>query len=256
MAVNEERQEIFRDHFEECLTHFAKLFNSKFPSRKRGRMIHAKPLIEFCGVTEDTAQRWLSVSGLNGSPVGEVLIRLTCYLDLHGYRIIEFERLPKVVRNFMELIGFGVLSADKATQLLDYHQNSEIYSVFRDEKNLGKDKENKMWEVWKSRRKELENKKGEVFKSSRLEFISKQGASTQIEQQVLAMSEPAGSVSSRRSATLYIMRGLLTLLDEGLFNNLSESEMEDLDPADFRCIGELSVRFSTISSKLMRVKKE
>ena len=113
-----------------------------------------------------------------------------------------------------------------------------------------------MWSLWKSKRDELESKKKQAFKNCRLEFIFKSPTLEQIEQRVLAMSEPAGSVSSRRSATLCIMRGLLTLLDEGLFKNLSDSEAENLDQADVLRIVDLSVHFSTMSSKLMRMKKE
>jgi hypothetical protein len=73
-----------------------------------------------------------------------------------------------------------------------------------------------------------------------------------IEQQVLAMSEPDSSVDSRRAATLSIMKGLLGLLNEGLFRDLSDSSVENLSQTDILCITDLSVHFSTMSSGLIR----
>ncbi len=252
--MTEERLEVFREHLKECVEHFGRLFNSRFPHGKRGRIKALKPLADFCGVTPETTQKLLD--GLGSLPVGEVLIKLLCYLDLHGYRIIEFERLPRVLRNFAELIGFSVLSAEEALKCLGYHQASEIYVLLRGNRGLTKDKEEKMWSAWKLKREELESNKKHAFNKSRLNFIFESPALQQIEQRVPVISEPTGSVASRRFATLCIMRGLLTLLHEGLFKDLSESEVEELDQADIFRIGELSVHFSTISSKLMRMKKE
>ena len=134
----EERLEIFRGHFVECFGHFTRLFCAKYPSGVRGRNQAMRPISEFCGVKNPTVQRWLK--GGNAVIIGVAKIKLICFLDLLGYRIIEFERLPRVVRSFSELVGFSILSSENAIRQLDYSQGSEIYSLFSGNKGMSKEK--------------------------------------------------------------------------------------------------------------------
>ena len=90
----ERTPEVFREHFEECLRHFANRFNAKHPPGKKGLPRIRKPIADFCGVGDSAVQAWLS-EDQGKSPVGEAEVRLKCFLDLNGYRIIELERLPR-----------------------------------------------------------------------------------------------------------------------------------------------------------------
>ena len=144
----EEQEEVLRGHFAECLAHFSEWFNRKCPTRSRGRSEHLRPLVDFCGVILGTAQRWIDNPEM--IPKGESLIKLTCYLDLHGYKVIEFERLHKVLRNIAEVIGFGVLSAEQVGDIVGY-KVSTLYEVFRGDQSLTRDKESRMYELWKEK---------------------------------------------------------------------------------------------------------
>lgn len=256
MSTTEEVQEVFRDHLEECLEHFRKWFNSKMPKGTRGRHEAMKPLVDFCGVGQQTAQCWLDNDLESPLPRGDTLFKLMCYLDLHGYKVIEFERMPKVLRNFAELIGFGVLSPQQAFELVGYCDTSSLYQVLYEKEGVGKQKKERMLTIWKERRDQLEAKKREAFKSRRLKILFKSAPKTnQIEQQISVISEPAPNYISLRSATLNIFGGVLTLLDEGLFEELSPGELENLKNTHSNTILQLSAYLSALSSKLITIEK-
>lgn len=257
--MNEERQEVFRGHFEECLDHFSDRVNSKIPrASKRARQTR-KPIEVFCGVGPEAVADWLS--NRKRYPVGESLIKLTCYLDMHGYRIIEFERLGKnsqAMRGFAELIGFGILPAKTAAELIGYQKHSSLYEVFRlkDGYGLSKQKEELMWQIWKERKDELERKKKEAFETYRLKFLFEpvpipilmRGG-----EQTVVNPDTASKLASKRQAVIYITRGLLELLKEELFDNLSESDRADIENADVLRILQLSSLLGNLSSKLIRI---
>jgi hypothetical protein len=128
MPNNLERHEIFRDHFEECIAHLARRLNEKMPQRTRGLFEARKPIAEFCGVNDSAVVRWLSETS-PGHPIGNLELKLKCLLDINGYRIIEFERLPTALRNFAELIGFGIVTAESASKIVGYTQVSSLYDM-------------------------------------------------------------------------------------------------------------------------------
>lgn len=249
--ADSERQEVFRDHLEECLRHFGKWFNSKKPPRSHGRFEAMKPMMDFCGVIQQTAQRWLDDMG--SVPKGEAQIKLMCYLDLHGYRVIELERMPRVVRNFAEMIGFGVLSAQKAAELVQYKDPSDMYVVLRGSSGMGKDKEERMWNAWKENKDALERKKKEALERYRLEVLfTSTPPSKSTEQPKMS---PQSSTNVDRLAAITIMSGLLMLFDRGLFEELSPREMEGIKQNGGSVILQLSANMSQLSSKLITTDK-
>ena len=218
----DDRREIFRDHFKECLDHFAKRFNAKVPPGKKGFELR-KLIANFCGVGDPTVQRWLS-DFKDHLPVGEIEVKLKCFLDLNGYRVIELERLPRVVRNFVELIGFDLLSTNAAAELLGYVRVYSLYPVLRGDEEYGgisKDKETKMFDVWKGKKEELEQKKREALKLYCFDFLNQTGP-VPSQQLLLPPAIIGGTMASRRTAVLTILKGTLVLLEEGLFSELSE----------------------------------
>ncbi len=255
--MTEERVEIFREHFGECLEHFSKRFVSKFPQGKKNRQESMKPIADFCGLAPKTLQR---VIDHNQIPVGEGLIKLTCFLDLQGYRIIEFERLGKVLRSLAELIGFAVLSPGEVTKLISYQQTSQIYTLLRGGFSLSKEKEAKIYDLWKSKREELESKKKDALKRYRIDLTRSSDLERTklelVERKVRTLSETNDSIGVRRLATLDIMRGLRSLLDEGLFEGLSQDEVDSLGHSDVLCIAKLSAHFSALSLRLVCDHKE
>jgi hypothetical protein len=216
-----------------------------------------KPMADFCGVDRQTVKRWMSYDQDCPLPRGETLFKFMCYLDLHGYKVIEFERMPKVLRNFAELLGYGVVTADQAPELTGYGDKSQVYQVLNERDGISKEKETRMFEIWKEKRNELELKKRQAFEISRLEILFK--STTQEErprQQVLALPEPAKSFSSRYSAMLLIMEGLLMSFEEGIFNNLSADDLVTLNSRSRGSILRLSAHLSNLSSRLMTTERE
>lgn len=235
--MNEDKQEVFRGHFEECIKHFGISLASRAPKWSRGAAQAKKPVADFCGVTMNSVTRWLH--GTGSFPVGEPYIKLMCYLDMMGYRLIELERMPKVRRNFTELVGFGLLSSEQAAELLGYSNTSTLYQVLQGHYGASEDKEQKMWDVWKARKEKLALKKEKLQELYRLDISLR--ICSKVEEPKPAM------LPSRQTAVVNIMEGLLLLLEEG---SLSESNFADLQrSAD--TILRLSVHLSDLSSRLI-----
>jgi hypothetical protein len=218
--VTEERFEVYREHFEECVSHLAKQLNSKIPPRSKGRLEALKPIAEFCAVGPNAVSIWLSGNSIR-IPVGLAEIRLKCLLDLNGYRIIEFERLSKVLRYVTELIGYGVVSAEEAAAYIGYHRTRDLYPALRGDegRSASKEKEVKMFDLLKEKKQALEQKKKQALKLYSLEFLHS-GISIAVRGQESAFTGQA--------LVLAALAGLLPLIDEGSFEDLSATEQEYL----------------------------
>jgi hypothetical protein len=231
------KHEVYRGHFEECLRHLGTSLASSEANISRGAAQVKKPVADFCGVSIQSVTRWLNDTG--SFPVGEPYIKLMCFLDMMGYRVIELERMPKVHRNFAELIGYGLLSSVHAAEFLGYSYTSTLYKVLQGHYGVSEDKEQKMWDAWKERKEELILKKEKSQELYRLDIPLK----------IRPKAEKSKSVmsASRQTATVNIMEGLLSLLEDG---SLSESSLADLQrSAD--TILRLSAHLSALSSRLI-----
>lgn len=250
-------KEVMRGHLEECLEHLKKRFNSKIQRGQRGRPDAVRPLMDFCEVNSQTALKWMDENIECPLPRGKFLIKIHCFLDFHGYKVIGFERMPKVLRNFAELIGYGVLSSNDAYPMVGYYDSQQIYQVIWEREGLSKEKEARMWEIWKERRDELEQKKLYAFENQRLEILFKLDSSTeQLSQQgVLALDLATGD-GSRRLALINILKGTVGFFDGGLFDNLSSSEISDLKQNGGHTIHRLAAHLSNLSLKISAPEEE
>ncbi|KKT00845.1 MAG: hypothetical protein UV76_C0007G0053 [Candidatus Nomurabacteria bacterium GW2011_GWA2_43_15] len=243
ILVNEERNEVFRGHLEECLRNLGTSLASSVPRGSREAAQAKKPVADFCGVTIGSITRWLRDTG--SFPIGEPLIKLMCYLDMVGYRVIELERIPRIRRNFAELIGYGLLTSDQAAEFLGYASMSTFYQVLQGHHGASEDKEQKMWDVWKERKEELQQKKERSQELYRLDIPlkirSRVDVSKVLERQVSA---------SRSKAVVSIMEGLLMLLEESSFEKFSDGDLADLK-ASADTILRLSAHLSSLSSRLI-----
>jgi hypothetical protein len=256
VEIDHRSKEIIRDHLKECVEHLARRFNETFPKGKKGISRFRKPMADFCGVGDTTIASWLSDVG-HRLPMGEIEVKLKCFLDLNGYRVIELERLPRAIRNFAELIGFGLLTTDRAAELLGFARGSTLYPVLSQEgrdTTLSREKQAKMFDVWKGMKDELEHKKKEALRLYRLGFLD-HAVARPSEQPLLSPAIVNGTVASRRTAVLSILKGVLALLEDGLFDELSESEIAILKENHGSDILRLSARLSTMSSKLISGKQ-
>lgn len=241
--MNEDRHEVFRGHFEECLRHLGTSLASSVPKGSRGAAQAKKPVADFCGVKIDSVTRWLH--GTGSSPIGESYIKLMCFLDMTGYRVIELERMQKNRRNFAELVGYGLLTSDQAAEFLGYSSTSTLYQVLQGHHGASEDKDKKMWDAWKERKEELQQKKEKSQELYRLDIPlkirSKAEVSKVSDRQMLAV---------RPKAVVSIMEGLLALLKENSFEKLSDGELADLK-ASADTVLCLSAHLSALSSRLI-----
>lgn len=241
--MNGDRYEVFRGHLEECLGHFDTSFASSAPKGSRGATQVKKRVADFCGVTINSVSRWLNNTG--SFPVGEPLIKLMCYLDTVGYRVIELERMPKVRRGFAELLGYGFLSSKQAAEFLGYSSTSTLYQVLQGHHGASEDKDQKMWDAWKTRKEELEQKKERSRELHRLNIPSKVHPETE------ASKAPEQPVSSpHQTAVVRIMEGLLALLEGNSFEKLSGSDLANLQRSAVTVL-RLSAHLSALSSQLI-----
>jgi transcriptional regulator with XRE-family HTH domain len=228
--MTEEREELFRGHIEECLRNLKGLL----PENPWVAAEHKKPLANFCGVSLDSVNQWLNGKSL---PVGEKYIKLMCYLDAIGYKIIELEKTPKTLRNFAELIGFGVITSKEAIELLGYSSTSTLYNVLQCKQGISEDKENKMWEIWKNNRESLEEQK-RLFRSSFLDIPLK------IQPEAESLKKEKDFLPTSIKGLGKIMEGLLHLLEE---NSFSKKDLEQYT----EIVLQLSARLSALSSTLI-----
>ena len=250
-------KEVMRGHLEECLEHLRRRFNSKIRRGQRGRIEAVKPLMDFCEIGDQTALKLMDDDLESSPPRGRILLKVLCYLDFHGYKVIEFERMQKVLRNLAELIGYGVLSDEQSFRLAGYKTCRHFYSVLWNREGLSSDKESKMWEVWKSRRDQLEQKKSSAFENYNLQILFKPEQSTeQFGQQSLLTLNFVGGDASRRLALVQILKGTIGFFDGGLFNNLSSTEISDLKQSSGHTIHRLATHLSNLSLKLSAPEEE
>lgn len=250
--MTERVPEVYREYFEECMRHFSSAFRGKVPKGKRGRSACMKPMADFCGVIGKTITGYLGGTSL---PKGELYMRVICYLDLHGYRVIEFERLPEVKQNFWELIGFSVISGEEAAALLNYPRVQDLFRVLRGEYSAVGGREEKMLNIWKEKKEELRARKKKALESQRLDFLFSTRVLPFRSDQIVESIKSTGSQSSCRKATLSIMRGVLSFFEEGLFDNLTGEEIENLKKNDGPAVLQLSAHLSQLSSRLMTEKR-
>ncbi len=237
-------KEVFREHLRECIEHFEKRFDAKVPAGSKGTTTTRKPMCDFLGINDASVRRILQGGSV---PTGETLIKLVFYLDLHGYRVIEFERLPKVVKNFAELIGFGILAGEEASTMLGYSYSWDFYTVFRGKKGVPSEKEESMYKIWKEHREELDRKKEKAFNLFRIDVLTDNDPDLEpkANQKMLEL------LTARKTHTFLIMQGLLGLLDEGVFDEISKEELSILRE-NSNSIVRLSAHLNSLSLRVTR----
>lgn len=235
--VTDETPEVFRGHFDECLDLLGKELG-RFPKGTRAAGSAKKPIIEFCGVAQSTVKLWLNGMDL---PRGVNRLKAICYLDLIGYRVIEFESHPSDVKGFIELIGYGVLDVAEAAQLIGFSQTGRIYEVLSGNQTLSEAKRQSMWELWQERKEALEQKKQKAAKLY--------GPKARPEVSARRRKGTVGPSVTTRPAVLSLMEALLALLEEEHSQELLEKALSN-HPSEGTTVLLLSARLSALSSQL------
>lgn len=238
--MDEETEIIFRGHLDECLRHMAERYKRQI---RKGSPIADKakrPIAEFCGVTTQTVQGWF----FDGSqmPIGETWIKLICYLDLLGYKVIEFERMKTALHNFMLLIGFGILSLQQAAESLSYTKAHALSQAFHDKSGVSKEKELKMWELWKTNKDQLSQKMKETKQNYALLFSLTDAESLKAE----VIVDPQIGEASNQMAIINIMNGLLILIDNESIDEL----VKIFDSISAKNLDRLLAKLNLLNQKL------
>lgn len=245
--------EVFRGPLEECIKHFSMRFNEAYPKGGRGTHAAKKPIAAFCGVHIASISRWFYDS--ERLPLGKERIKLICFLELNGYRVTESEKLPNIRRNFAQLLGFNLIDAKEAAELIGYSHSSQLYVYLRGEGGVLKDREQKFWDLWRARRDKLEQAKEEAGRKYRLDFSS----NTRSKGPVLKETEPppsprrhlaTASVDHSDDGLIDIMQGLLKLLDSRLPSGVDDSVCDALRGSSGTIL-RLSSRLSALSARIV-----
>jgi hypothetical protein len=238
-------------HLKECLLHFGK--NLRGVEGTKESVARKKPMADFCGVQVSSMNRWFRDEDL--LPNGEVRIKLMCFLQMLGYKVIELDAMAKVPRNFAELIGFGVLKPFQASELLGYtsvEKACHLYSILLRGLGMSEQRKQQMFEVWMAHKEELERKKAEAEEKYYWDFSSQlpstQPSKAQSSLAIVHFEQESGETKLFRfAAAIDIMTGLLKLLDK----NTEFSELGCLTDAETKIILKLSGCLSDLSSKII-----
>jgi len=250
-----ERPEIMRGHLKECLADLDKRLCAQAPKGGKGAPVVRQPVADFCGVGLQTIRRWLNPRG--ETPTGEILCKLYCFLDMVGYRVIELERMPKVRRQILELIGFGLVAGNDVSSKLGYTQSSSLYQVLQNKAGTTEQRDQAMWELWKGMRKELEERKASVFGECQLKLIhqpstltSNKPAGAPAPTQKLNSDTVQPTVNAPFKAAVSMINNLSSFLDEGWLDNLSPAQREELC-VHSKSILRLTVHLNDLSSRII-----
>lgn len=230
--------EIMRGHFGECISHFAKQLSKK-TCRQREISESLELMRSFCGISSiQTIRGW--ISSTNILPRGECKIKMICYLWLHGYKIIEFERLNRPVKDTSEIIGFSVMSTQSVIDQLGYAKPGSLYEIIDNKTSPSNKVVEKMREISKANREILDQRKQYCFENLRISFAENPPSEVLVENQ---------TKNQNVDPIISIMQGLLGLLSDT--ENLSSKqalrhEIETISKLS-SCLSDLS--FKIISAK-------
>lgn len=234
--------EINRGHFEECVADLSRRLNERHPKGSHHANQDRKKIAEFCGVGTQTVLRWLNSDNI---PESSVLIKLMCYLDMLGYRVIEVERMKESRRKFFDLIGFGVITLEQASQRIGYSKSSNLTAVLHGKFDCNETKKELMYNLWIANKEKLSECRRVAAERLGINLLEDRLVPEQAK-----LSGKGGSkrVSLRVQTIVHIAKGLSILLSE------------PLDKSDFAALGDhtgdllkLNACLSDLGSKLVQL---
>lgn len=202
--------EILRGHIDECLRHYAESLLKKAPKGSKEAPESRRQIAEYCGVAISTPSNWFAQSTL---PTGQAFIRLLCFLDTLGYRVLELERIGH--RMFAELIGYKIISVEEAVSMVGYSSPNKLLRVFWGDVRTSKEKATIMWDIAKNRKEELLKAKQQL----RALLLEQQPA---VEPQPTPATPPQPDQS--RNESIALMDRLTSLLNDEALTEPEEPE--------------------------------
>lgn len=167
-VVISESPEVFRGHLDECVEHLSRCLHSRFPKGTNGARRALEPIAKFCGADTQTVACWLRESG--AKTIGEKRIRLICFLDMVGYRVLEVESLGYPRKDMLKVIAFNVLTVRETAMACGYAGEQSLYRLFFSNSGVNLQSHQKMCQLLATRKCELAQKVAEAKTEFRLEF--------------------------------------------------------------------------------------
>lgn len=237
-------KEIYRGHLEECWQHFRARFLERYPKGIKGGGDAKKPTANFIGVSPYTVTVWLH---RHCNPEGEQHLKLMCYLELNGYKIIELERLKPVLRNIVSLIGYGLLPIETVSKQLGFSNPSSLSQVIKGDFGTSDVKEQKMLDIWKAWRDRFEARV-QVMQSK---YLLEDTPNAQTRSAAMVTSVRAAPGNCPRVAAVRVAEALLVLLDGGTIQGMTESEWSEFQQENSSTFLRLSSHLSKLSARLV-----
>ena len=221
--------EVFRGHLEECLEHLSGCIETHAPAG--GKETAKQTIADFCDVTNVTVKGWLK----GNTCAGETKIRLMCYLTLMGYYVLEMEKTKQPQKCIVELIGYGLLTAEQATELCGYTARNHLFDFLFGRTGTRSDREERMWAILEERKTELAHVKQALSQRYQLNFSL------------------TDAVEERKaSAILCIMEGLLAMLKSQGADDVLINSLQDMSPEKKKTLMRLSDTLQDLSIRLAR----
>ncbi len=237
-------QEIMRGHLDECLANL----NHKFAKKNQAqtKQILLKSMANFCGVSTDSTRRWLH--NINSLPISDKKIKLMCFLDLLGYKIIELENMTESLRGLTEIIAFNLVGLSEATKIIGYSNTSRLIEIIKGLENPGPQKQRKIWDLWTAQKEELKQTKQMAFNSLPESVLTVLKDTEEISISGTDQNEKAALCRANFDA----MATLLKFIRLPSFKNLTEQELFALlSSHDVKILSELTDELQEIKTKCL-----
>lgn len=228
--------EVFRGRLEECFEHFKRCLYAYFPKGVKGIEPARAPVADFCQVNVWTINDWLRGATF---PVGEQKIRLMCFFEMHGYRVMELEEMGDL-RPLAEIIGYGLVPIQKIAQELGYkHGPQEVYRALLHGRKVEQTRERLFWAFLKKNKAALKLKKDDVAQKYQLAFPL------------------TDAVRQRKvSAVIGLIAVLENLLESNEIGSAFMQSLKDLPPTDRLSVLNLADKLHGVAVSLAKQGEE
>lgn len=244
-------QEIMRGHLDECLDNL----NHKFANKNlvQTKQILLKSMADFCAASTHSARNWLH--GNKNLPISDKRIKLMCFLDLLGYKIIELENMTESLRGLAEIIAFNLINLSEASEIIGYSDPSRLIEIMNNKVSPSAEKKRKIWDMWTNKKEELKQLKQTAFASlpeSIFKVIKNAEEFSTVETDPILGIEPAEKAALCR-ANFDAMSNLLKFISLPSFQNLTGQELFTLlSNHDIKILTELADKLEKLKNKCLQ----
>ena len=245
MVENNGEDYVERGKLSECMAHFRRAFDTKWPKASKGSEEARAPMANFCGVGPNTVREWFYRGIL---PLGVTYFKLLYFLEMHDYRVVELERMNRNRRHIAELLAFGITEVEEVAKEIGYADVRALLTMMRSRSKLKDTTAEHLWQFWIAHKSGLEEKRTLAIVKYKIDLTPIARSDTREEAGVNPMTIELGPPPQAMPSTFLIMKALSASLDE---SGLAASDLTKLGRPERETIIGLSVRLSEISVHLV-----